>query len=717
MNKLFILIIAILCTTTFAGEPEIWTVNTRTDVLRGDARSVSVDANGAITLAPRLTEIFKTDQPYVWSSAVDGNGNVYLGTGGEGRIYKVTNGNGAMFSDLSELNVSALAIGKNGELYAATSPDGKVYQIDPAGKSTVYFEPKEKYVWSLAVMNDGSLAVGTGETGKLYRVRSANSAPASSLMFDSSDTHIISLATDKAGNLYAGTDSSGLVIRFGVDGKPFALLDSPLREIHELAVGPDGSVYALALGESASVAKPPEGPTASPSPESKTVSAERAANPLQPAPPQKSRYDLTGAKTAVYRIMPEGGETILYSSPTVAGFSLYPHQTGSGVLLGTSDKGRIYNIGNDGRESLAMQTDANQISTIVAQGSNLYATSSNQGRLFKIGPDTLPEGIYESAVLDAKSNATWGNIWWRSNGNVQIETRSGNTETPNETWSAWQPVAAGQQRGKVQSPRSRYLQWRGVLRSGTSPSVLNEVTAAFQARNIAPEVLAITILPPNVGLVSNPPVQIDPNIEASGIDPQTFGIPVQAVPPRRVYLRGARSFQWNSEDRNGDKLVYDVSYKEVGDAAYKLLKENLTDTFYSLDGLALADGRYTVKVVAKDTLDNTTGQALNGERISEPFDVDNSQPIVTASGQPVVSGNIGRVSFGASDRWGYITRAEYSVNGGEWQTVYADDGISDGPDEKYTFDVPLPSPGEYTVTLRVFDAAGNVGNARSVVRR
>ena len=718
MNRLFfsITFAVILFAPAVASEPQIWTVNSRAEVLKGDARSVSVDANGTITLAPKLTEVFKTEQPYVWSSAIDASGNVYLGTGGEGRVYKITNGVGAMYSDLNELNVSALAFGKGGELFAATSPDGKVYQIDSTGKATVYFEPKEKYIWSLAVMNDGSLAVGTGETGKLYRVRSAGAAPAASLMFDSSETHIISLAVDKSGNLYAGTDSSGLVIRFGSDGKPFALLDSPLREIHELAIGPDGSLYALAIGESASVAKPPEGPAASPSPESKTVTAD-APNPMQPAPPQKSRYDLTGAKTAVYRIMPEGGDSILYSSPTVTGFSLYAHQNGSGVLLGTSDKGRIYSINNDGRESLALQTDAGQISTIVAQGTNLYATSSNQGRLFKIGPETLAEGIYESSVLDAKAAAAWGSMWWRANGNVVLETRSGNTETPNETWSAWQAVPAGSQRGKVASPRSRYLQWRGILKAGAAPSILNEVAVAFLARNIAPEVLAINILPANVGLIANPAPQVDPNIEASGLDPLTFGIPVQSVPPRRVYLRGARAFQWQAEDRNGDKIVYDVYYKEVGDTTYKLLKTNSSENFYSLDGLSLADGRYTIKIVAKDDLGNTNGQALAGERISEPFDIDNSQPTVVIVGQPAVSGNNARVAFAASDRWGYIVRAEYSVNGGEWQTVYADDGISDGPEEKYSFDVPVNTPGEYTVTLRVFDASGNVGNARASIRR
>jgi len=702
----------VFSTITNASEPQIWSVNTRTDVLKGDARSVSVDASGAITAAPKFTEIYKTEQPYIWSSVVDAAGNVYLGSGAEGRVYKVSGGTGSLFCDLTELNVSALAIGRNGELFAGTSPDGKVYKIDAAGKASVYFEPREKYIWSLAVMSDGSLAVGTGETGKIYRVRSANAAPEASLLFDTSETHIISLATDKSGNLFAGTDSNGLVLRFGADGKPFALLDSPLREIHELTVGPDGSVYALALGESASVAKAPE-PTASPSPTDKTASADKPVS-MQPEPPPKSRYDLTGAKTAVYRISADGGSDIIFSSSTVTGFSIYAHQTGSGVLLGTSDKGRIYNITNDGRETLVLQSDASQISTIFSHGSNLYATSSNQGRLYKIGPETVAEGVYESSVLDAKATATWGQLWWRSSGDVKIETRSGNTDSPSETWSGWTPVNGSLSRGPSISPKARFFQWRAILRSSAS---LNELSLAFLGRNIAPEVLAIAILPTNVGLISNPPPQIDPNIELSGLDPQVFGMPNQAIAPRRVYLRGARAIQWAAEDRNGDKLTFDVYYKEAGEAAYKLLRENTTDTFFSLDGLSLADGRYTAKVVAKDTLGNPTGQFLTGERISEPFDIDNSQPTITAIGQPQISGDKARIAFAASDKWGYLVRAEYSVNGGEWRAVYADDGISDGPEEKYSFDVVLPAVGEYSVTLRVFDAAGNAGNARVLVKR
>jgi hypothetical protein len=703
----------LLTISSTAAEPSVWSVSSRIDILKGDARNVSIDSNGAVTLAPRLADVYKTEQPYIWSSAVDASGNVYLGTGGDGKVFKVTpSGTGALFTDLTELNVTAIVVGQNGEVFAATSPDGKVYRIDAAGKATVYFDAKEKYIWSLALMNDGSLAVGTGEGGKIYRVRSANATPEASLFFDSSDSHIITLKTDKAGNLYAGTDSNGLVLRFGPDGKPFALLDSPLREIHELSIGPDGSVYVLALGESASAAAPAPSPT--PATESKTVSVGRQ-NPTAPEPPQKSRYDLTGAKSAVYRILPDGGADVLWSSSTVAGFSIYAHQTGRGVLLGTSDKGRIYNITNDGRESLALQTDASQVSTILSQGNNLYATSSNQGRLFKIGPDTVAEGSYESAVLDAKAVSTWGRIWWRAAGSVQIQTRSGNTEKPEETWSPWANVT-GPAGGQIASPRAKYFQWRAVMKSSSTPAVLNEVSTSFLPRNIAPEILTLQIFPTNLGLLANPPVHVDPNIELSGLDPQTFGVPSQPVPPRRAFQRAARAFQWTTEDRNGDKLVYDVYYREVNDANFKLLRENIAETFVTLDGQSLADGRYVVRIVAKDSPDNPAGQFLTGERVSEPFDIDNTQPTVTAGPQQL-SGDTARLTFTANDRSSHLSRAEYSINGGPWVTVFSEDGISDSSEERYAVEVPLRGSGEYVVTLRAFDASGNAGNARAIVKR
>lgn len=254
------------------------------------------------------------------------------------------------------------------------------------------------------------------------------------------------------------------------------------------------------------------------------------------------------------------------------------------------------------------------------------------------------------------------------------------------------------------------------MKSSGTAAVLKEVTTSYLPRNIAPEILSIQILPTNLGLLANPPVQVDPNIQLSGLDPQLFGVPNQPVQPRRAFQRAARAFQWTAEDRNGDKLAYDVYYRQLNEINFKLLRENIAESFVTLDGQSLADGRYVVRIVAKDSPDNPSGQSLTGERISEPFDIDNTQPTITA-GQPQVRGEVAQVTFMATDKASYITRAEYSINGGPWTSVFAEDGISDSSDERYIVELPLKISGEHSVTLRAFDASGNAGNVRAVVKR
>src|SRR5918993_3518 len=178
-----VLLMTLTASAAYSGQPIIWETSGRTELLKGDARGVSVSDTGVLSLAPNVTEVFNTEQAFVWSSAADSQGNVYLGTGHDGKIYRVTpDGRGALFYDAAELDVTALAIGKDGALYAGTSPDGKVYRITSSGQAEVYFDPADKYIWSLAVLGDGALAIGTGDNGKLYRVRAAGAQPESSLL-------------------------------------------------------------------------------------------------------------------------------------------------------------------------------------------------------------------------------------------------------------------------------------------------------------------------------------------------------------------------------------------------------------------------------------------------------------------------------------------------------------------------------------------------------
>src|SRR6266550_5464667 len=241
---------------TFAGEPVVWEISSRAELLKGEARGVSVTDTGILTLAPTLSQLFSTDQAYVWSTAIDAAGNVYLGTGHDGKLFRVSSdGKGSLLYKAPELDVTALAVASDGTVFAATSPEGKVYRVTADGKAEMYFDPTDKYIWSLAVLGDGSLAVGTGDNGKLYRVRAAGTKPESSLLINTNQTHVMSLAVTKQGDLIAGTDPGGLVLRISPEGKAFGLYDAPLREIHALASAPDGSIYALALSEAASTVR------------------------------------------------------------------------------------------------------------------------------------------------------------------------------------------------------------------------------------------------------------------------------------------------------------------------------------------------------------------------------------------------------------------------------------------------------------------------------
>lgn len=718
-------LISVAASAAYSGQPVIWETSGRAELLKGDARGVSISDTGRLMLAPKLIQVFNTEQAFVWSSEVDSRGNVFLGTGHDGKIYRVSpDGRGALFYDAAELDVTALAVGRDGSLYAGTSPDGKVYRISTEGRAEVFFDPADKYIWAVAILADGSVAVATGDNGKLYRVRTAGATPESSLLISTNQTHVMSLAVSAQGDLLAGTDPGGLVLRISPAGKAFALFDAPLREIHALATASDGSIYALGLSDAASgrqasaasAAGIPDG-TATPNTSVTITAIDETGAPIQTqGQTPRSRSDVSSARSAVFRILPDGGSDVVWSSSSITAFSIAPALQPGSVLIGTAEKGRVYSVTNDGRDTLLLQSSEGQISTLQSRNGEVYAASSNQGKLFRFGKDLVTDGSYESPVRDAKLTAVWGRVWWRGSGNVELQTRSGNGERPDATWSDWSSPYRDPEGNQIASPRARFVQWRATLRSagGSAPTWMEDASLAYLPRNVAPEILSISPLPIGVGLQQMAQLQIDPNVESAGLDPALFGAAAQ-VPPRRLFQRGARSFQWQAEDRNGDTLEYAVYYRGLNDVAFRLLKDKLRENFYTIDGATLADGRYIIKITVTDAPDNPVGQALTGERLSEPVDIDNTPPVLRIAGP--AGGGSGHSVFEVEDATGKIKRADVSVNGAPWFPLFPEDGIADSKRERYSVDLTSLGLGEHTVSLRAFDASGNVGTLSVNVRR
>src|SRR5438093_13723395 len=99
-----------------------------------------------------------------------------------------------MVADLTELDVSALALDGKDVLYAATSPDGKVYRIEGAASATPqareFYRPDVKYIWALAFDKQGRLLVATGDKGVIYRVNPDGKGES---FYDTDETHVISM--------------------------------------------------------------------------------------------------------------------------------------------------------------------------------------------------------------------------------------------------------------------------------------------------------------------------------------------------------------------------------------------------------------------------------------------------------------------------------------------------------------------------------------------
>ena len=134
-------------------------------------------------------------------------------------------------------------------------------------------------------------------------------------------------------------------------------------------------------------------------------------------------------------------------------------------------------------------------------------------------------------------------------------------------------------------------------------------------------------------------------------------------------------------------MVYSVYYRGEGETRWLLLKDNLTDKFYSFDASLLPDGGYTVKVIASDAPSHSPGQALTAEKESARFEVDTTPPRIEDLKASVEGGKV-HVTLRAADSFSAIKRAEYSIDAGDWQFVEPVDQISDSKTESYDFLVP-----------------------------
>lgn len=776
MRKSFVLLTILLAATcVFAEGTRTWQQSTFEELEKGTAKGVAIRSDGTLELAPSFKSVTTTPSTYIWALASDPQGNVYAAAGSPARVYFITpSGQTSVIFEPRELQVQSLVVDPSGTIYAATSPDGRVYKIqrraperlpakpsvsqpappqatavapeatgtlDPNWTSSVFFEPKTKYIWSLALAADGSLFIATGDRGEIFRVdRTGQSA----LFFKSDEAHIRALALDAQGNLIAGSDGSGLVYRISPRGEAFVLYSAPKKEITALTIDRAGNIYAAGVGEKRAGGPPPV----------PTPGTTQQQNPSQggaaPTPGPGVPVPGMGAiGSEIYQIAPDGSPKRLWASREDVVYALALDQRGH-LLAGTGNKAKVFAISSDERFTDLLKASATQVTAFApAPNGGLYVSTSNLGKLFFLGATPDAEGSYQSDVFDAKIFSRWGRAEVRGSGGFELWARSGNVDNPDRNWSIWKQVDLTKDT-PLSVPPARFVQWRAVLRPGLHPAQIESVALNFLPKNVAPKVDEVSV---QVGARYQ---AVPRSASANGTD--SAATRTDQLPPT-TKDRNSIAVRWTSHDDNDDDLVYSIYYRGDGEQTWKLLQDKLIDRFYSFDAGLLPDGGYTIKVTASDALSHSPEEALTDDSESARFEVDTTPPQVQDL-NATIEGDQLHITFRAVDGFSDVRRAEFSVDAGEWQYVEPVGQLSDYRLENYDFNIPAPvanarvaqasaqlngnaspSPqlktrtkpnrsastnpsdepvpeivGEHLIVVRVYDKFDNVGVAKVIVR-
>jgi hypothetical protein len=730
--------------------------NSSSELLKGKLEKIVIGSRGTIQLGraakPLIDE--STDFSDVWSinSIVISGGTIYFGTSPNGGVYKYSlnkiskiypletekpdqdpndedisadpNETVEDETKLSNEHIFAMATDISGRLLVGISGEKcRLYRLEGNVMKVVYEPNDAKYIFAIALDESGNIYLGTGPEGKIYRLDPLGKK--AKLVYDSRDKNILSLAIGSDGYVYAGSDSRGLIYKIDPESNETTVLyDSEQPEIAALLFstqtnqggmdvpGEKGSLYAAAtsaqivqtqtqFAASMPASPPPGRPESGKDQEEDNESGftrneggrkleianttqSTPGKPAQPTPPVR-RTTRPSSASNIYRISKDGFVTDIFRESAVF-FCLA--QQNNKLLVGTGNNAQLYSVDPASEQQAVIFEDeqAVQITAITADGNDVYLGTANPAKLIKLESRFASEGTYISDLIDAEQPATWGKLQLDADipagCKVLVASRSGNVKDINDpTFSPWTELVEVTEPVQLQCPLGRFCQYKLVLQSenGDKSPLIREVAVASTVPNLAPKVESVSI---------------DRNQSAN--------------------KEGTFKISFRTTDDNDDKLIYRIDFRKIGWINWIELKDDLEATNYEWDGKTVEDGRYEVRVTASDERSNTTETKMTGSRISEPFVVDNTGPVVaevkiTSSNQ---SGKKYMVfETEVIDQLSAIAKLEYTIDSNsDWIGTVPDDLVYDTTKEHFTIQIETEkdlSKGDHILSIRVSDAVGN----------
>ena len=685
-------------TQPLARQPKVWVLEKGDDWLKGKLDGTIVATDGTVTLGYRPRTLFDPNETigaFCLLPAPDGA--VIVGTIGPARVLRVDGqGKRTVLAEVpEEAVVTAMAWAPDGALWFATAPKGMVFRLPQDADKPQRLAQLSATVWAIAFMGgkgqgardkaqEITAVLATGPEGKVWALEAKKPEPR--LLVTLPERHAIALAKAPDGSLYIGTNPRGKVYRLNPDGSVTPIFEAPQNPVQALAVDSKGNLF---VG--------------------------------------------TSGSAIVYLVQPDGRwREVRRFNPERHIMAMFPD--GDGVLVATGSPGKLYRLTADGIATWLYDSEQSHLLSVACHQqpsdhrSLICAIPSGSGEVVAL--ERNREGIYQSPILDAQQIARWGVLRFHADipqgAQLIVQSRSGNTAYPDETWSDWTPgfVASGQ---VVDSPPARYLQLRFLLRAsddGKAP-VVKRVALVYLPKNQPPKV---TVQEPTSGAI----------------------------------VSGKVTIRWRGEDPDRDRLTYEVFLSRDGRKTWERLSDGATPTptkpaeppkgepaktessdddepqppakptlqpasqptsqqppsqqpqpsppsptgttasSQTWDTTKLPDGTYWLKIVASDRIANPD-DPQTAEQVVGPILVDNTPPIVSVS---AVKRDGNRLLVPCYDNT-FVASAEYRAEGGEWVAATCEDGVFDEPYEIVVVDLSKLPANAKAIELRVRDGAGN----------
>src|SRR4051794_374095 len=691
MRRLALVLLVIATSPIFATAPQFWRTRNADDFLSGEIEGFAVTSRGELRPGPSLDKVATFTDPFVLSQAAAPNGDRFFGTGNDGKVYRLRGKELKLLFTATEPEIYTVAF-HDGALYAGSSPNGKIYRLDPeSGKSSVFFDPKQAYIWALEFLGNGDLAVATGVEGKLFRVTAKGEGK---VWFDAPETHLRSIAVRSDGSLLAGGSGKGRIYEVKADGTAHALYDSSLNEISAIWIDPSTGIgWAAGVSNvlpASAPAKAQPKASAQASSQGSSASAEKkdASADASPTVDVSFSFEDNSAPAAqagsgeLYKINSDGFVEVARKFDREMVYAITGGRNGS-VLLSTGPQGRIYEM-KDGEVALLAAVPEKQVVSISTTNGETLITTTNSGAVYRMGSGPSAKAEFRSAAKDVERFSHFGHFRIEGNdvadGRLAIAFRTGNTRTPDTTWSPWTSNTASAD-GTISAPPGRYVQYRLTMPKPASNVAVDMVTVAYVNRNVAPVIDSVVVQDPAVVFISSSYPSSPQVVEAT--NPDEYGIFTSLENPRdkneqgkKVYRKGYRTITWRAHDDNGDSLRYTLLFRRRESDKWLRLRENIDETQMNFDTSQLPDGTYQLRVVASDANDNPE-MALSDAKEGIEFQVDNTPPsiAVTSQGDDIV--------IRITDKLSTIGKVEYSADAQKWIRINPADGIADSSDETY----------------------------------